>query len=179
MGVDTDLSGNLQRLPDDIRGIEFRGRQQSPRRRKRERTARPDGEHAIVRLDQLARAAHDKAMLLIRDDEQRLPAAPHAVRAPVLGELHGGPRQIRRIALELLLELLEQRESIGRGAGKAGEDLPAAQRAHLVGVGFHHGLTDRDLAVAADGDFAVAANTQNCRAMYALHVSRYARGWAW
>src|SRR5437879_12089487 len=107
-------------------------------------------------------------MVVFGPDAQRLEAPEHAVGAPVLRELDRGWRQIRRIALELLLEFLEQREGISRRAREAGEDLPAAQRAHLVGVGFHDGLTDRDLAVTADGDFAVLADAENRRAMHEL-----------
>ncbi len=99
-------------------------------------------------------------MLVIGDDEQRLEPPQHAIGAPVFGQLDRGPRQIRWIALELLLEFLEQREGIGGCARESGEDLP---------VGFHDGLTDRDLAVAADGDFAVLADAENRRAMHAVH----------
>ena len=63
----------------------------------------------------------DEAVLAVGDDEQRLEPAQHAVAAPVLGQLDRGARQVAGIALELLLELLEQRERVGRGAGEAGE----------------------------------------------------------
>ena len=53
--------------------------------------------------------------------EQRLEPPQHAVAAPVLGQLHGRAREVARIALELLLELLEQREGVGGGAGETGE----------------------------------------------------------
>jgi len=105
-------------------------------------------------------------MLLVRHDEQCLEPAEHAVGAPVLRQLDGGTGQVRRVAFQLLFELFEECERICRRAGETGEDLAAPQGAHLVGVRFHHGLPDRDLAIAADGHFAVAANAENCRAMY-------------
>src|SRR3989454_6954547 len=87
------------------------------------------------------------------------------VRPPVFRQLDRRPRQVAGVALELLLELLEQRERIRGGAGEPGEDLAALERAHLIGVGLHHGVADRDLAVAAQGHVAVPAYTENCRAM--------------
>ena len=63
----------------------------------------------------------------VGDDEQRLEPAQHAVAAPVLGELDGGAREVARVALELLLELLEERERVGGRAGEAGEQLAAAR----------------------------------------------------
>ena len=58
------------------------------------------------------------------------------------------------------------------------QDLPALERAHLVGVGLHHGVADRDLAVAAQGHVAVTPDAENGRRVYALHVS-HERGCAW
>src|SRR5438128_11248433 len=93
------------------------------------------------------------------------PSSEHPIGPPVLRELDRRPRQVARVALELLLELFEQRERVRRGAGEPGEDLPALERAHLVGVGLHHRVADRDLAVAAQGHVAVTAHAQNGRAV--------------
>ena len=93
----------------------------------RVRPAGADREDAVVRLDQLAGAGDDEAVLLVGDDEQRLEAAQHAVAAPILRQLHGRARHVAGIALELLLELLEQRHGVGGGAGETGEDLAAAK----------------------------------------------------
>ena len=104
-------------------------------------------------------------MLPVRHHEQRLQPPQHAVRPPVFRQLDRSARQVAGVALELFLELLEQRERIRRGTGEPGEDLPTLERAHLVGVGFHHRVADGDLAVAAQGHVAVPAYTKNCRAM--------------
>src|SRR3989441_1169357 len=100
----------------------------------------------------------------------------HPIRPPVLRELDRRPRQVAGVALQLLLELLEQRERVRGGAGEPGEDLPTLERAHLVGIGLHYRVADRDLAVAAQGDVAVPPDAQNRRRMYLLHVPLYARG---
>ena len=127
----------------------------------RVRAAGADGEDAVVGLDDVAGAGDDEAVLLVDDDEQRLEPAEHAVAAPVLGQLDRGAREVVRIALELLLELLEEREGVGRGAGEAGEHLAAAQRAHLLRVRLHDRLADGHLTVAADRDAAIAADGED------------------
>ncbi len=72
--------------------------------------------------------------VLVGDQHHRLEPAQIAVGAPVLGELDAGPRQLAGILLELALEPLEQREGVGGGAGKAGDDAALAERAHLLGI---------------------------------------------
>ena len=102
-------------------------------------------------------------MLGVGDGEQRLETAENAVAAPVLCQLDGGARKIARVALELLLELLKQRESVGGGAGEARQELSAAQSTHLHRIRLHNGIADGHLAVAAQGDFAIPAYCQNGR----------------
>ncbi|MNN09468.1 hypothetical protein D3C81_1223490 [compost metagenome] len=60
--------------------------------------------------------------------------------------------------LELAFKALEQGERIGGGAGEARDDLAVVQAAHFLGVAFHHGVAEGNLAVATHDDFAVAAN---------------------
>lgn len=50
---------------------------------------------------------------------------------------------------------------IGGGAGEATDHATLAERAHLLGIRFDDGLTDRHLAVAADDDAAALAHRQN------------------
>src|SRR5690606_33133090 len=53
----------------------------------------------------------------------------------------------------------EQGEGVGGGTGETGNDLAvAAEAADLAGVGLHHRVAEGDLAVAGDGDAAVAAH---------------------
>src|SRR5207302_5279840 len=151
---------------------------QRPRRGERVVAARPDRQDAVVGLDPLARPRDHVAVLLVGHHEQGREAAQYAVRAPVLGELNSRARQVAGVALELLFELLEQRERVRGRSREAGEDLPALDRPDLVRVRFHHGVAERHLAVAAQGHVAVAAHRENRRAVNARHVP-HARGWAW
>src|SRR5690606_39771076 len=59
----------------------------------RVRTARADREQIVLGLDDVARARKQERLLRVGHDQQRLEAAQHAVRAPVLRELDRGARQ--------------------------------------------------------------------------------------
>ena len=83
-------------------------------------------------------------------------AAQIAVGAPIPGKLDAGPHELARMLLELAFEALEQGEGIGRGAGEPGDDLAAAEPAHLARIGFDHGIPQRHLAVAGDDNDAEA-----------------------
>src|SRR5207302_6908328 len=71
------------------------------------------------------------------------------------------------IALQLLFELLEQGERVGRRAGEAREDLPALEGPDLGRVGLHDRVAERDLTVAAHGHVSVAPDAQDRGAVYA------------
>ena len=111
----------------------------------------------------------------VGDAQQRLEAPQAAVRAPVLGELDRGARQVA-VLLQLRLESLEQRERVRRAAREARDHLALVQPAHLARVALHHGVAERDLAVAADGDDAVAAHAEDRRAvrLETCHVRAHA-----
>src|SRR5881396_1337014 len=174
VGVHADLGGDLQRALHDLLGRELRVAEQRPRRGERVAAARADRQHPVVGLDQLAGAADHVAALLVGHREQCLEAAQHPVRAPVLGELHGRPRQVAGVALQLLLELLEQREGVGRRARKAGEDLAALQGPDLGRIRLHDRVAHRDLTVATHSDGAVPADGEDGRAVYALKLGHFA-----
>ena len=116
--------------------------------------------------------------------QQRFEAPQRAVRAPVLGELDRGAREVA-VLLQLALEALEQREGIRGAAGKSREHLVVVQAAHFAGIALHDGVADRDLAVAAHGHGAVAAHREDRRAVRVesgiAHGISYlrllARGW--
>ena len=103
-------------------------------------------------------------------EELRLEPPQHPVTAPVLRELDGRPRQVAREALQLLLELLVQRERVGRAAGEPGDDLVPLEEPDLLRVRLHHGVAHRDLAVAAHGEPAVLADAQDGGGVDRLHV---------
>ncbi|MCY1462000.1 hypothetical protein D9M71_797230 [compost metagenome] len=62
------------------------------------------------------------------------------------------------VFFQLAFKTFEQGEGVGGGTGEAGDDLTVVQAADFLGVAFHHGVAERNLAVAAHDDFAVAAN---------------------
>ena len=74
-------------------------------------------------------------------------------------------------ALQLGLQPFQQGEGVGGGAREAGEHRAAgADAAHLAGVALHHGLAERDLAVAGHRDLPVAADAEDGGAVPADRV---------
>src|SRR3546814_5428093 len=72
--------------------------------------------------------------VLVGHRQQRLELSEAALGAPVLGQFHRGARELA-VLFELGFEQLEQRERIGRRAGKTGQHLAVlAQAAHLARV---------------------------------------------
>src|SRR3546814_1656748 len=61
------------------------------------------------------------------------------------------------MAFELGLQPFEKREGVGGGAGEPRDHLAVAELADLAGVGLHHRLPHRDLAVTGDHDLAALA----------------------
>jgi hypothetical protein len=113
-------------------------------------------------------------VLRIRDGEQRLQAPQHPVAAPILGQLDCRTGEVTRETLELLFELLEQGERVGRGACEPGQHLPPGEFPHLVGVRLHDGIADRHLSVPAHRHLPVPVDAQDrrgakwCRLHHAL-----------
>ena len=74
--------------------------------------------------------------------------------------------QVAVVGLELGLELLEQRERIGDGAGKASQHSAMVDAAHLARRRLHDRvLAKRHLAVTGDGRLAVLAHGADGRRM--------------
>jgi hypothetical protein len=136
-------------------------RDQCPGRGQRVRPARADPDQPVIGLDDVAGAGHDQRVIAIGHREHRLQAPQHPVRAPVLGQLHRGPRQVAAVLLELGLEAFEERESIGSGAREAGEHPVAVHLADLARARLDHGLADRHLPVARDGHLPAMADGQH------------------
>ena len=162
--VDADVGGDRERFRDDRARVELGVVEQRARRGLRVRAAGADREQPCSGSITSPLPEMISDWRVVRDDQQRLEPAQHAVRAPVLGELDRGAREVA-VLLELRLEALEQRERIGRAAREAREHLAVMQPAHLARVALHHLIAERDLAVAADRDAAVATHANDRRAV--------------
>ena len=84
-----------------------------------------------------------------------------------------GARDAAGIVLELRFKAFQQGERVGTGAGETDEDFSSMQFANLVSVGFHHGLAQRHLTVAADGRHVAMANREDCRGADSLHLRAF------
>src|SRR5215469_5291347 len=160
VGVDADFGGDVERALDDAARIELRAFEERPRGGECVLSAGPDGRDVVVGLDHVAVTGDDEQLVRIADQEQRLETPQVAVRAPVLRQLDRGTRQVA-VLLELALETLEQREGIGRAAGKARDDFVAGEAAHLARVALHHGIAEGDLSVTADGNRTWSAHAND------------------
>ena len=145
--------------------------QQGARGRLGEGPAGADGDDALLGLHHVAVAGEDQRGVAVGHRQQRLQPAQHAVGAPVLGQFHGGARQVAAVLLELGLEALEQREGIGRAAGETRQDLILEQPPHLAGVALEHGVAQRDLTVTADDHAVAAPYREDRRAVELFHWS--------
>ena len=155
----------LSELLDDVARVQVRCSRASARAAASANgPPEPIAATSMLGLDHVAVAGDDEQLLRVADQQQRLEASQVAIGAPVLGELDGRAREVA-VLLELAFEALEQREGIRRAAGEAGEHLVVVEAAHLARVALHHGVAERDLAVAAHGDGAVAAHGENRRAV--------------
>ncbi|MNC86895.1 hypothetical protein D3C83_25820 [compost metagenome] len=97
---------------------------------------------------------------MVRHDEHGLEAAQDTIGAPVLRQFHRRAHQVALVLLELAFEALEERECIGRAAGKTRKDPVVIETPHLAGTRFHHDVAQRHLAVAAERNAAPAPYRQ-------------------
>src|SRR5688500_14556471 len=158
VGVDAYLARDRQRALDDLARAEVGGVPEGPGGGQRVRASGSDREDAVVGLDDLAVPRNEQARLPVGDRQHRLEVAQDLVGAPLLGELDRGPGQVRWPALDLLFELLEQREGVGRRAREAGDDPTVVHLADLDRAPFHHRVAERYLAVSTKGDGALPAD---------------------
>jgi hypothetical protein len=110
--------------------------EQRARRRQGVVAAAADGDGVAVGFDHVAGAADEQRALLVGHEQERLEPPQVAIRAPFLGQLDGGAREVLVVALQLGLELLEEREGVGRGAGEPRQHPRHRAGAHLDGVPF-------------------------------------------
>src|SRR5215472_7509667 len=118
VGVDTDVGGDVEGALHDLARAQGRPVEQRPGGGERVLSARADRRDVVIGLDHVAVARDDEELLRIAHQQQRLEPAQVAVRAPVLGELDGGARQVA-VLLELALEALEERKGVRGSAGEA------------------------------------------------------------
>src|SRR6185312_1178749 len=164
-GVDTDVGGDVESALRDAARIELGRLEHRARGGERELPAGADGSGVDIRLDDIAVAGDHEELARVADEQQRLEPPQIAVGAPVLRKLDGGTSEVA-VFLELALEALEEREGIRRPAGKAGDHLVVVELAHLARVALHHGVAERDLAVAGQRHGAVAPHAQDGRAVW-------------
>ena len=98
----------------------------------REGAARADADQPVLGLEHVAGAGEHQRDLAVGHGHHRLQSAQIAVGAPVLGELDAGAGELAGVTLQLGLQPLQQGEGVGGAAGEAGEDVAAAELAHLL-----------------------------------------------
>src|SRR5690606_16764201 len=157
VGVDADVTGNLQAPGDDVARRQLGVFQQGGGRGLGVGTARADGNQVVLRFDHVTVAGDDQRRVLVGHGEQGLKATQGAIGAPVFRQFNGGAHQLALVFFQLRFEALEQGEGVGGAAGETGNHLVVEQAADLAGVAFHDGVAKRYLAVAADDDTVATA----------------------
>ena len=159
--VDANLAGDREGLLHDLGGREGRLTHEGAGGGLRVGTAGPDGENAVVGLDEFPVAAQHEAMIDVGHNQHGFEPTEHAIAAPLLRQFHRRFRQVARKAIELFLELLEEGDRIGHGAGEAGDHAAALEGADLHRLRLRNGVAHRHLPVAANGHASVATYREN------------------
>src|SRR5581483_10884400 len=98
----------------------------------------------------------------------------HAVGAPIFRKLHHAARQVSGKLLQLGFKAREEREGVGGGARKPGQDLAVIEAAQFFGASFQDLVSHGDLSVTGQYYFAVAPNTQDCRRTdFSFHLNLF------
>jgi len=120
--------------------------EEGTRGRRRKKTAAPDPNDAIHRLDHVSVASQRERHVGITHDHDRLEPAQVLVHTPPFRHLYARAQSLR-VLLQLHLEPLEERHRVRGRACKPADhtllDLP-----HLACVRLDHLITKRNLAVA-------------------------------
>ena len=103
--------------------------------------------------------------LRVHHDQHRFQTPQDAVGPPVLGQLHDRPLEVAAVLFELGFEAREQRERVGRRAGKAGENPVVVELPDLPGRLLDDGVAERDLAIARHHRPGAVANRQDRRCL--------------
>ncbi len=146
------------------------GVQQGARRRLGVGTTRADGGDAVFGFQDVAVAGQDQGVFAVGHDQHGFQAAQHTIGTPVAGEFHRGAHQVALVFFQLGLETFLQGEGVGRGAGKACQDLIMVEPADLAGRALDDDIAQGDLAVAAQGDVVAAPDTNNGGGVKLFHA---------
>src|SRR5579872_5451778 len=100
--------------------------------------------------------------------------AKHAVRAPLLGELHHGARQIAVELLQLGLKACKKGEGVRGGTRKSSQNFIVIKPSKLLGGRFEHFAAQRYLAITGHYNFSIPADAQNgSRSNSSLHAWKF------
>ena len=168
VGVDADLRRHRHRLAGDRFGVHAVDVDQRARRGQRVLPARANADQAVIRLEHVAIAGQQQRHLGVGDRHHGLEPPQIAVRAPVLGELHGSPHQLTGMPLELGLEPLEQGEGIRRATGEPRHDLAVAEATHLARGRLQDRALPAHLTIAGNHHVTVRSDRQDGRAVPGL-----------
>ena len=93
--------------------------------------------------------------------EHRFEPPQDAVGPPIFRKLDGGTHQITLVFVELGVEPLEQRECIGRRAGKPRQNAIVIKPTYFFRALLDHDIAECDLAVATHRDLGAATRGNN------------------
>ena len=123
----------------------------------------------MLGLEHITVAGNDQRVLTVGDGQHRFKPTQHAVGAPVLGQFHRAAQQIALVLVEFGFEALEQREGVGRAAGKTGKNVAVVERAHLARRCLDDDVAQRDLTIPAQGDAIATPHGQDGGAAVLFH----------
>lgn len=124
----------------------------------------------VFRLEDIPVACEHERDLGIGHDHHGLQPAEVPVGAPVFRKFDGGPHELVGILFEFGFEALEEGKRVGRGAGKARNDVALSKAPDLPRIRFHNGLAKADLTVACNDNAAALADGEDGRCMPALEA---------
>jgi hypothetical protein len=125
-------------------------RDERPRSGLRIRTTTADRDQPVLGFEYVAVARDDEGRRAVSHREHRLESAQCPVGAPLLGQFDRGSHEMSGMLLKLTFESLEERERVGRAAGKTGKDLTVVQAPDFAGGRLDHDLAEGDLPVSTE-----------------------------
>ena len=172
--VDAEPRSDEQRAARDLLGAEVGALQERRRGGVRVWTAAADGDDAVavVGFDDLAVAAQQQDAIGVGDDQHRLETAQVLVGAPLLAQPDRRAHEVALVLVEVLLELVEERQRVGDGAGEPADHLTVKAGAGPSRRALHHDVADGHLPVACHGDRSAALHRHDGRRVRGGHAMR-------